>query len=126
MEFGKICTYITVVYANCKNSYQVTLGKYLTKQKAEKEVKKKKGSKVKKKINEITTKQDKVREGAITKEIKGENTNLELREKSIDKPIDENSDLNIKNTDWTKSLTSLFFFILRDFECYDSKNSWEY
>lgn len=56
IEFGKIYTHVIAICANCKGSYQATSGKYPARQKVEKEAKKKKGGKVKEKINEIATK----------------------------------------------------------------------
>ena len=86
MGFGKIYTYVTAVYVNCKDSHQATSGKCPTREKAEKDARKKKGGKAIEKIKEIAAKQDKFVEGAITEEIEGENANLELREKSADEP----------------------------------------
>lgn len=55
------------------------MSKCPAKQKAEKEIKKKKSDQAKEKINKIVAKQDKIRKSKIIKEIKGENTNLELK-----------------------------------------------
>ena len=123
--FGKICTHVTAVCANCKGSHQATSGKCPARQKAEKDARKKKGGKAEEKINEIAAKQDKVGEGAITEETEGENANSELREKSADEPEDENPDLDMENTDWAKGPASPLSSVPGDFECHDSENFWE-
>ena len=125
MWFGKICIHVTAVCTNCKGSHQAISGKCPARQKAEKDARKKKGSKAEKKINEIVAKQDKVGESAITQEIKGENANSELREKSANEPKDENSDLDMENTDSAKGPASPLSSVPGDFECHDSENFWE-
>ncbi len=115
--FRKICTYVTALCANCKGSHKATSGKCPSRQKAEKEARKKKDDKADGKINEIAAKQDKVGEGHITKEGEGENANQELGEKAAEEPQEENPELDIENTDWAKGPASPPCSMPEDFEC---------
>ncbi len=51
--FGKICSHVTAVCANCKGAHQATSGKCPARQRAEKEARRKKSDKGKENINDI-------------------------------------------------------------------------
>lgn len=53
-----------------------------------------------------------------------ENIKLELREKTIDKLDDQNSDLNIENIDWSKRPNLALFSKLENFKWQNLEDFW--
>ena len=141
--FGKICSHVTAVCANCKGAHQATSGKCPARQRVEKEARRKKSDKGKENINDIPMMQPDIdkenarlqlemeeRSPSSQLEIdkrsprSEENVEPELGGKPIDKLDEENPDLDMENVDWPKRLGSALFFVPGDFECQNSEDPW--
>lgn len=123
--FGKICSHVTALCANCKSRHQARSGKFPARQRAEKETRRKKSGKVGDTMNAISTNpSDKAGENFGTKETEQKEARLRLGEKSTPDLDDENTDLDIENTDWARSPASPLSPLSGDIECPDTENCW--
>ncbi len=134
--FGKICSHVTAVCANCKGAHQATSGKCPVRQRAEKEARRKKSDKGKENINDIPMMQPDIdkenarlqlemEEGSPSSQLEidkrsprsEQNVEPELGGKATDKLDEENPDLDMKNVDWPERPGSALSSVPGDFEC---------
>ena len=103
---GKIYTHVKATCTNCQGNHQATSIKCLIRQKAKKEAKRIRGSRIKEKINKIMEPQ------------------IDLERPSKD-PEEVNPDLDIENNNWAESLPTSPLSSIEDPKNLDALNFWE-